>query len=153
MLNGEEEMTKISIELGGNRLGKWDFKNPIVAPEQVVMAFTSNIYKMENLTLMVTMKNKTLDKIYQFKAIPENNHTVDVSEAIEMGEIQVEISSYVEKNGERTKTWRVPSIICREVESDFDIIPELEFIREDIRDLNKSISELITQLKENNVLL
>ena len=141
LFGGVERMKTINIKLGGNSLAKWDFENPIIVPENLFLAFTTKVYKIENLHLMVTVKNKTTGRVEQFKADSSNNHTVDITTMVEMGELEVEISSYVTMCGERTKTWRIPNIVCKQIDADFEVIPELHEIRGAITEV-KGILEL-----------
>jgi hypothetical protein len=134
-------MTQINIKLGGNSLAKWDFENPLIVPEELVLAFDTDIYKMENIMLMVTIRNKTTGRVEQFKADSTNNHTIDVTTMVEMGELEVEISSYVSECGEKTKTWRTPNIVCHQIDYEFKVIPELHEIRGAITEV-KGILEL-----------
>ena len=139
-------MTQIKIKLGGNSLAKWDFTNPVIAPENVVLAFNSDLYKMDNLTLMVTIRNKYLDVIKQYKADASSNHTIDITDMVNEGELEVEISSYVKENGIATKTWRIPNIVCKKVGYEFEVIPELH-------ELRRAIKELKTILEKNNLII
>jgi hypothetical protein len=144
-------MTTIKIKLGGNSLAKWDFTNPIIVPEQVSLKFKSSIYNLENVSLMVTIRNRMQDKVKQFKV--NEDLTVDITDMVEVGELEIEIASYVTGSAEATKIWRVPNITCKQVGYEFEIIPELQYMREEINDINKAIQELTKQLKENNALL
>lgn len=146
-------MTQINITLGGNSLAKWDFGGSIILPDELALKFNSNVYKLENMHLMVTIRNRYIDKVEQFKANKDNDYTVDISSMIDDGELEIEISSYVQDGGARTKTWRTPNIACHKVEYDFEIIPELDFIRQEVLDTKKAIQELVEQLKTNNILL
>ena len=146
-------MTQINITLGGNSLAKWDFGGSIILPDELALKFKSYVYKLENMHLMVTIRNRYIDKVEQFKANKDNDYTVDISSMIDEGELEIEISSYVQDGGARTKTWRVPNIICRKVKYEFEIIPELDFIRQEILETKKAINELVEQLKTNNILL
>lgn len=135
---------RINIELEGNSLARWDFTNPIIIPETLELAFTSLAYKLENVMLMVSIYNRTQDKFFQFKSSTENNHIVDVSEAVGCGELEVEVSSFV-SDGIPTKTWRTPKIVVREIEAKFEAIPELT-------ELRRAIGEIKGILEKNNLI-
>lgn len=144
MLYGEEEM-RIDIQLGSNNLAKSSLEESIMLPEkEMELAFHSDIYQLENIKLMVTIRNRMTGKEYQFKTDAEDKHIANVSEALECGELELEVSSYI-IDGSTTKTWRVPNIVLRQVEAQFEVIPELE-------ELRRAFGEIKLILEKNNLL-
>lgn len=144
MLYGGEEM-KVNVQLGSNSLAKSSLDEPIILPEkELELCFESDIYQLENIKLMVTIRNRMTGDQNQFKTDVEQGHIVDISEALECGELEVEISSYI-IDGSTTKTWRIPNIVLRQVDAQFEIIPELE-------ELRRAFGEIKTILEKNNLL-
>ncbi len=144
-------MKQIKIKLGANSLAKSDLRKPIVVPNKVKLAIESEIYNLDSVELMVTIRNKMQNEVLQFKANAENGHVADISEAIKVGELEGEISSYA--NCKVTKTWRIPNIIVKQIEYEFALIPETSELKKEIGETKKAIVELVEQLKTNNILL
>ena len=80
----------------------------------------------------------------------ENNFTIDITEMLSMGAIDLEISAYV--RGNLTKDWRVPALIIREAEHNFELIPEIEQIKEMLKLQAKAINDLNTIIKDKGVI-
>lgn len=127
-----------TITLNSSKCALCDITEPVILPESLTLQFVSNVYKLSNLTLIVTVKNGDLKK--QYKAYSGNSFTVDVSEMLSMGAIDVEISAVI--RGDIVKGWRVPSIIIKEIEHQFEAIPEIVILEEKIKLQAQAISDL-----------
>ena len=142
-------MKHIKIKLNANNLAQCSLKKAIVIPCGVELVFDSIMYNLDCMELVVTIRNAMQNEIKQY-SVKNDEHKVDISDSIKEGELEVEISAHV--NGEVTKTWRIPNIIVKQIKCKFELIPELESIKSELRDTKKAIRELVDQLKTNNIL-
>ena len=137
MRNGVETLTT-TITLNGSSCALCDLKEPILLPETLELKFNSNVYKLANLVLIVTVKNGDVQK--QFKASEKNNFTIDVSEILFLGSLDIEISACTKS--EPVKTWRVPSLFVKEIKHEMALIPEIEEMRAQLKLQATAIKEL-----------
>lgn len=135
---------KTTVTLNGSTCALCDLKEPILMPDTLEVTFTSNVYKMANLVLIVTAKNG--DAKRQYKASAKNDYTIDLTELLTLGAIDIEVSACIK--GEAVKNWRVPSIFVKEIEHKFELIPEVEELRNALKLQAKAIKE-ITEIIEN----
>lgn len=135
---GGEEM-KITITLNGSSCALSNLQEPILLPETLEVEFISQVYKMANLVLLITAKNGDMKK--QYKASDKNNYTIDLTELLTIGAIELEISACVK--GQAVKNWRVPSFFVKEIEHKFELIPEIEELKKALNLQAKSIQEIM----------
>ena len=139
---------KTIVTLNSSSCALCDLKEPILLPEKLEVVFGSTVYMMSNLSLVITVKNG--DKQKQFKAHKGNDFTIDITEMLTMGEIDMEISACV--RGESVKNWRVPNIIIREIEHKFALIPEIEELKATINLQANAIKELKNIIEDKGVI-
>ena len=137
MRNGVNQL-RTTITLNGSACALCDLQEPILLPETIEVTFASDVYKLSNLVLLVTAKNGNLKK--QYKASDKNNYTIDLTELLHIGAIDLEISACVKS--EPVKTWRVPSIFVKEINHQFALIPEIEELKAQLKLQAKAINEL-----------
>ena len=129
---------KTTITLNGSSCALCDLTEPILLPETLEVTFASNVYKMANLVLIVTVKNGDVKK--QYKASSSNEYTIDVSELLFLGALDIEISACTKS--EPVKTWRVPSLFVKEIKHEMALIPEIEEMRAQLKLQATAIKEL-----------
>ncbi len=139
---------KTIITLNSSKCALCDLTEPVVLPESLEITFVSNVYKLSNLALVVTVKNGKEKK--QYKAHFENDYTIDISEMLKMGVIDIEISACI--RGNSVKEWRVPSIFIKEIEHNFELIPEIEELKSKLNLQANAISELKKLIENQGVI-
>lgn len=135
---------KITITLNGSSCALSNLQEPILLPETLEVTFISQVYKMANLVLLITAKNGDIKK--QYKASDKNNYTIDLTELLTIGAIDLEISACVK--GQAVKNWRVPSFFVKEIEHKFELIPEIEELKKALN-LQASAIQDIMKIIEN----
>lgn len=115
-----------------------DLQEPVLLPETLKVEFASNVYKLSNLVLLVTAKNGNIKK--QYKVSDKNDYTIDLTELLHIGAIDLEISACVKS--EPVKNWRVPSIFVKEINHQFALIPEIEQLKAQLKLQATAIKEI-----------
>lgn len=129
---------KTTITLNGSSCALCDLTEPILLPDTLEVAFKSQVYKLSNLVLLITVRNGDIKK--QYKAMDKNNYTIDLTELLTIGTIDLEISACVK--GQAVKNWRVPSIFVKEIDHKFELIPEIEELKAQLKLQANAITEL-----------
>lgn len=129
---------KTTITLNGSACALCDLQEPILLPETLELSFISSVYKMSNLVLLVTVKNGDVQK--QYKASAKNDYTIDVSELLFLGSLDIEISACTKS--EPVKTWRVPSLFVKEIKHEMALIPEIEELKAQIKLMATAIKDI-----------
>ncbi len=129
---------KTTVTLNGSSCALCDLKEPILLPDTLEVIFASDVYKLSNLVLLITAKNGDMKK--QYKASEKNNFTIDLTDLLHIGAIDLEISACVK--AEAVKSWRVPSIYIKEINHQFALIPEIEELKAQLTLHAKAIKEL-----------
>jgi hypothetical protein len=139
---------KTTVTLNSSACALCDLKEPVLLPEKLEVEFISTVYNIGNLALVITAKNGNKQKKYKANAI--NNFTIDISEMLTMGAVDLEISACI--HGETVKSWRVPSLIIRDIEHKFALIPEIEELKATINLQANAIKELKTIIEDRGVI-
>lgn len=129
---------KTTITLNGSACALCDLQEPVLLPETLKVEFASNVYKLSNLVLLVTAKNGNIKK--QYKVSDKNDYTIDLTELLHIGTIDLEISACVKS--EPVKNWRVPSIFVKEINHQFALIPEIEQLKAQLKLQATAIKEI-----------
>ena len=129
-------MRKIRLDLCNT--ARLDNDETFVLPEKLEFEITSNTYKLN--TLVITARNG--DKKIKRKCT--DNKTVDLSELAFAGRIELEISNVI--CGNVVKSWRVPDLLVKEIEHNFQVIPEIEALKSEFNDKLKTLEKAIAQL-------
>lgn len=129
---------KTTVTLNGSTCALCDLKEPILLPDTLEVIFASDVYKLSNLVLLITAKNGDMKK--QYKASEKNNFTIDLTDLLHIGAIDLEISACVK--AEAVKSWRAPSIYIKEINHQFALIPEIEELKAQLTLHAKAIKEL-----------
>lgn len=128
----------INLTLNQNTQGKIDFTEPLILPEnELIFKLNSNVYNLS--TVLFSARNG--EKEIKAKLVPP--YEVDLTELLFAGRIETEISLL--SKGEVVKTWRIQDIVIKDTNHTYEAIPEIEFIKGAIRELNE-------KLKRNNII-
>lgn len=129
---------KTTVTLNGSTCALCDLKEPILLPDTLEVIFASDVYKLSNLVLLITAKNGDMKK--QYKASEKNNFTIDLTDLLHIGAIDLEISACVK--AEAVKSWRVPSIYIKEINHQFALIPEIEELKAKIKLMSTALKDI-----------
>lgn len=140
---------KTIVTLNSSKCALCDLAEPILLPETLEVSFISDVYKLSNLMLLVTVKNGDVKK--QYKAHYKNNFIIDITELLKLGAVDIEISACV--RGNEVKEWRVPSIFVKEIEHKFELIPEIEELKAELKLQAKAINDLKNIIEKQGVIL
>ncbi len=110
------------LVLGENRLVR--MPETLIAEEKGkrIIALESSVYDLGKVT--VTIKNG-----FKQKKLVVTNQKVDITEFCDRA-CKIEIKVDLIMLGKETKTWYLEPIVVREINGDFELIPELVDVRE-----------------------
>lgn len=136
---------EINAKLNGNTLALLEGDTTIILPEdKLILVLDSSIYTL--YTLVITARNG--DNVKRFKT--SDRHEIDLTDLLAPGVIEIEISNI--RKGEPVKSWRIENLFVKEINHKFEIVPEIENIHQQIKDVSGAIKELYSQLKNNNII-
>lgn len=126
----------MQITLNMGTVAMTDTNEPFVLPDVLNIEIVSPVYRLD--TIVLTAKNGDVKE--QFK-IKEKPFAIALKDTVKAGKIDLEISNVIQ--GEVVKSWRVPSIIIKEIEHRFEAIPEIEELKREIALVKQGIAEIM----------
>jgi hypothetical protein len=126
----------MQIMLNTGSTATLDIKEPIILPNAVEIEFKSNYYKLN--TLAVTAKNGDIQERHVLDKAP---YKIALKDVVRVGRIELEISNVI--SGEIVKSWRVPDIILKEINHQFEVIPEIEELKSEISKIKQALTEIL----------
>lgn len=130
----------MQITLNTGSLAMMDLKEPFVLPDALDFEIVSPVYRLN--TLILTARNGDVVEQIKLDKKPFKN---ELKKTLFAGKIEIEISSIV--SGEAVKSWRVPDIIVKEINHTFQVIPEIEELKNEINKLKQGFSEILKLIK------
>lgn len=130
----------MQITLNTGSLATADLKEPLVLPDTLDFEIVSPVYRLN--TLVLTARNGDVVEQIKLDKKPFKN---ELKKTLFAGKIEIEISSIV--SGEAVKSWRVPDIIVKEINYTFQVIPEIEELKNEISKLKQGFAEILKLIK------
>lgn len=129
----------MKITLNAGSCAMLDAYEPIILPSEVEIEFNSSHYKLN--TLAITAKNGDIKERFVLDKSP---YKIALKEVAKAGRIELEISNVIA--GEVVKSWRVPDIILKEINHQFEVIPEIEELKTEIAKVKQGIAEIFNMI-------
>jgi hypothetical protein len=129
----------MKITLNAGSCAMLDAFEPIILPNEVEIEFNSSHYKLN--TLAITAKNGDIKERFVLDKAP---YKIALKEVVKAGRIELEISNVIA--GEVVKSWRVPDIILKEINHQFEVIPEIEELKTEIAKVKQGIAEIFNMI-------
>lgn len=129
----------MKITLNAGSCAMLDAYEPIILPSEVEIEFNSSHYKLN--TLAITAKNGDIKERFVLDKAP---YKIALKEVVKAGRIELEISNVI--SGEVVKSWRVPDIILKEINHQFEVIPEIEELKTELAKVKQGIAEIFNMI-------
>jgi hypothetical protein len=129
----------MKITLNAGSCAMLDAFEPIILPNEVEIEFNSSHYKLN--TLAITAKNGDIKERFVLDKAP---YKIALKEVLRAGRVELEISNVIA--GEIVKTWRVPDIILKEINHQFEVIPEIEELKTELAKVKQGIAEIFNMI-------
>lgn len=129
----------MKITLNAGSCAMLDAFEPIILPSEVEIEFNSSHYKLN--TLAITAKNGDIKERFALDKAP---YKIALKEVVKAGRIELEISNVIA--GEVVKSWRVPDIILKEINHQFEVIPEIEELKTELAKVKQGIAEIFNMI-------
>lgn len=129
----------MKITLNAGSCAMLDAFEPIILPNEVEIEFNSSHYKLN--TLAITAKNGDIKEKFVLDKAP---YKIALKEVLRAGRVELEISNVIA--GEIVKSWRVPDIILKEINHQFEVIPEIEELKTELAKVKQGIAEIFNMI-------
>lgn len=129
----------MKITLNAGSCAMLDAYEPIILPNEVEIEFNSSHYKLN--TLAITAKNGDIKEKFVLDKAP---YKIALNKVVRAGRIELEISNVIA--GEVVKSWRVPDIILKEINHQFEVIPEIEELKTELAKVKQGIAEIFNMI-------
>ncbi len=130
---------EIKLVLDGKKLIR--LPDTIISGEKVVVAFESAVYGLGKLG--VTVSNGKKVKTY----VLEDDFTLDITEFCDRA-CRVDIKAELIVQYKTVKEWVIEPIVVRELDKGFEVIPEIQEMRNRLVRMEKILIEFNNKLKE-----
>lgn len=129
----------INVNLTSKNLATLGESKMLLPEYEVLIQFTSNVYKLG--TLIVTVRNGNNCKLY--KTIGEPINITPLCQ--KAGAIEMHIEQIIKF--ETVKSWTAEPLILVETDHGFEAIPEIQVIKNDLKTFKQSVTNELNTIK------